>query len=132
MGALRRRAMASDIDPVAVRVARANVRLNGAPSLIEVARANGLSTRRLTARYDLIFANILLEPVQRLATPIARNLAPGGHVVLSGLLRNQAAAALAPYIARGLALKARTPLEGWMTLVLARPKRAVAVRRSSQ
>jgi len=131
--ALRRRAMASDIDPVAVRVARANVRLNGALSLIEVARAEGLSTRRLNGRYELVFANILLEPVQRLATPIARNLAPGGRVVLSGLLRNQAVAALAPYVARGLMLKARIPLEAWMTLVLEkRRKRAVAARRSSQ
>jgi len=131
--ALRRRAMASDIDPVAVRVARANVRLNGALSLIEVARAEGLSTRRLNGRYELVFANILLEPVQRLATPIARNLAPGGQVVLSGLLRNQAVAALAPYIARGLMLKARIPLKGWMTLVLEkRRKRAVAGRRSAQ
>jgi len=130
--ALRKRAMASDIDPVAVRVARANVRLNGALSLIEVACVNGLATRRLNGRYELVFANILLEPVQRLATPIARNLAPGGHVVLSGLLRNQAVAALAPYIARGLMLKARIPLEGWMTLVLTRPNRAVAARRPSQ
>jgi ribosomal protein L11 methyltransferase len=130
--ALRKRAMASDIDPVAVRVARTNVRLNGALSLIEVACANGLATRRLNRRYELVFANILLEPVQRLATPIARNLAPGAHVVLSGLLRNQAVAALAPYIARGLMLKARIPLEGWMTLVLTRPNRAVAARRPSQ
>jgi ribosomal protein L11 methyltransferase len=130
--ALRKRVMASDIDPVAVRVARANVRLNGALSIIEVARADGLSTRRLSGRYELVFANILLEPVQRLATPIACNLAPGGRVVLSGLLRNQAVAALAPYIGRGLVLKAQIPLEGWMTLVLQRPKRAVAVRRSSQ
>ena len=124
--------MASDIDPVAVRVARANVRRNGALSLIEVVRAAGLAARRKHGCYDIVFANILLEPVQRLATPIARNLAPGGRVVLSGLLRNQAVAALAPYIARGLVLKARIPLEGWMTLVLQRPKRAVAVRRSAQ
>jgi ribosomal protein L11 methyltransferase len=129
---LRKRAMASDIDPVAVRVARANVRLNGALSLIEVMRADGLAARRLHGRYDLVFANILLEPVQRLATPIARNLAPGGYVVLSGLLRDQAVAALASYVARGLMLKARIPLEGWMTLVLERPKQAVAARRSSQ
>jgi len=129
---LRQRAMASDVDPVAVKVARANVRLNGALALIEVARADGLAARRLRGRYALVFANILLEPVQRLATPIARNLAPGGRVVLSGLLRNQAGAALAPYVARGLMLKARIPLEGWITLVLERPKQAVAARRSSQ
>jgi ribosomal protein L11 methyltransferase len=118
--ALRCRVMASDIDPVAVKVARANVRLNRAARMVELIRADGLGVRLLTGRHDLILANILLAPLQRLATPIARNLAPGGQVVLSGLLRGQAVAALAPYIARGLILKERIPLEGWMTLVLER------------
>ena len=130
--ALRCRVMASDIDPVAVRVARANVRLNRAAGLVELMRADGLGVRRLAARYELILANILLAPLQRMATPIARHLAPGGQVVLSGLLRGQAVAALAPYISRGLMLKQRIPLEGWMTLVLERRKRGVAVRRSAQ
>jgi ribosomal protein L11 methyltransferase len=136
--ALRCRVMASDIDPVAVRVARANVRLNRAAGLVALMRADGLGVRRLAGRYDLILANILLAPLQRLAMPIARHLAPGGRVVLSGLLRNQAVAALAPYIARGLMLKQRIPLEGWMTLVLERralrhsPRRGVAARRSAQ
>jgi ribosomal protein L11 methyltransferase len=137
--ALRCRVLATDIDPVAVRVARANVRLNHAAGFIELMRADGLSVRRLSGRYDLVLANILLAPLQRLATPIARNLASGGRVVLSGLLRGQAVAALAPYIARGLILKERIPLEGWMTLVLERKAlphkarlRGVAARRSAQ
>ena len=130
--ALRCRVIASDIDPVAVRVAHANVRLNRAGGLVELIRADGLGVRRLTGRHDLILANILLAPLQRLATPIARNLAPGGRIVLSGLLRGQAVAALAPYVARGLILKERIPLEGWMTLVLERRKRGVAARRSGQ
>jgi ribosomal protein L11 methyltransferase len=138
--ALRCRVIASDIDPVAVRVARANVRLNRAAGMVELMRADGLGVRRLSGRHDLILANILLAPLQRLATPIARNLAPGGRVVLSGLLRGQAGAALAPYIARGLVLKERIPLEGWMTLVLERrhqtrrnkDRGAVAARRSAQ
>jgi ribosomal protein L11 methyltransferase len=130
--ALRCRVMASDIDPVAMRVARANVRLNRAAEMVELMRADGLGVRRLAGRYDLVLANILLAPLQRLATPIARNLAPGGRVVLSGLLRGQTVAALAPYIARGLILKERIPLEGWMTLVLERRKRGVAARCSGQ
>ena len=105
---------------IAVKVARANVRLNRVAGLVELMRADGLGVRRLAGRHDLILANILLEPLQRMATPIARNLAPGGRVVLSGLLRGQEVAALAPYIARGLILKERIPLEGWITLVLER------------
>jgi ribosomal protein L11 methyltransferase len=130
--ALRRRVIASDIDPVAVRVARANVRLNRVAGLVELMRADGLVLRRLAGHYDLVLANILLSPLQRLATPVARNLAPGGQVVLSGLLRGQAVAALAPYIARGLMLKRRIPLEGWTTLVLERRKLGVAGRRAAQ
>jgi ribosomal protein L11 methylase PrmA len=137
--ALRCRVMASDIDPVAVKVARANVRLNRSAEFVELMRADGLGVKRLAGRYDIILANILLAPLQRLATPIARNLAPGGWVVLSGLLRGQAVFALAPYIARGLILKERIPLEGWMTLVLERRvlrhkarRWGVAARRSGQ
>jgi ribosomal protein L11 methyltransferase len=141
--ALRCRVIASDVDPVAVRVARANARLNRVAGLVELMRADGLGLRRLAGHYDLVLANILLGPLQRLATAIARNLAPGGQVVLSGLLRGQAVAALAPYIARGLILKERIPLEGWMTLVLERKalghkarrhraRRGVAGRRSAQ
>jgi ribosomal protein L11 methyltransferase len=48
-------------------------------------------------------------------------LAPGGRVVLSGLLSNQANAALTLYRAHGLALERRIELEGWATLVMARP-----------
>ena len=71
----------------------------------------------------MIFANILLDPLKALATPMARLVAPNGHVVLSGLLAAQASTALASYRARGLVLARRIPLEGWMTLVLVRPMR---------
>jgi ribosomal protein L11 methyltransferase len=74
----------------------------------------------------LIFANILLEPLKRMATPMARLLAPNGHVVLSGLLAAQARAALAAYRARGLVLEHRVPLDGWVTLVLRAPSRFLA------
>ena len=115
---LRRRVMASDIDPRAVATARANARANGVGALIEVMHANGLAAHRLAGPFDLVFANILLAPLRRLARPITRTLAPGAHVVLSGLLAAQAPAALAAYRAQGLTLVARIPLDEWVTLVL--------------
>ena len=75
-----------------------------------------------SAPFDLVFANILLGPLKGLAAPISRLVAPGGRVVLSGLLVAQAMPALAAYRAQGLVLERRIPLEGWMTLVLRRPK----------
>jgi ribosomal protein L11 methyltransferase len=129
--ALRRPVLASDIDRRAVATARENARINRAAVHIEVIHAGGLSAQRFrqSGRYRLILANILLEPLQRLATPIARLLSPGGLVVLSGLLAAQSGAALASYCARGLAVVRRVRLEGWVTLVLMRPRRP-AERRS--
>jgi ribosomal protein L11 methyltransferase len=113
---------ASDIDRVAVDAARKNARLNRAPR-IRFVHAAGASARALTAPgpYDLIFANILLGPLVRLARPIRRLAAPGAHVILSGLLRSHANAALAAYRAQGFVLERRIPLDGWMTLLLKRP-----------
>jgi hypothetical protein len=51
---------------------------------------------------------------------VARVLAPGGQVVLSGLLAGQAQAAIAAYGAQGLEFEARIPLDEWVTLVLRR------------
>jgi ribosomal protein L11 methyltransferase len=121
--ALRRRVLASDIDPRAVMVARENARLNGAAPLIDFIHAAGLGVHRFRARgpFDLVLANILLGPLVRLAPPMTRLLGPGGQVVLSGLLDNQAQAALVAYRAQGLRLERRILLEGWTTLVLRRP-----------
>lgn len=120
--ALRTHVVASDIDPVAVHAARGNARLNRVAPLITFVTAAGASTHALTAPgpYDLIFANILLGPLMRMARPLSRLAAPGARVVLSGLLPNHANAALAAYRAQGLRLEKRFPLDGWMTLVLRR------------
>jgi len=120
--ALRTPVTASDIDARAVAVARANARANAAGALVEVVHAGGLTARRLRERgpFDLVLANILLPPLRRLAAPIARMLAPGGHVILSGLLASQAPAAIAAYRMQGLELEASIPLDEWITLVLAR------------
>jgi ribosomal protein L11 methyltransferase len=118
--ALHRRVLATDIDAAAVRVARDNARLNCAGMMIEVLQANGVTAPAIRARapFDLVFANILLEPLQRLASPLAKIIAPDGRVVLSGLLSSQANAALSAY--RGFALERRITLDGWTTLVLRR------------
>jgi len=117
---LRRRVLATDIDAAAVRVARDNARRNRVGPQIEVLRANGpfAPAIRAGAPYDLVFANILLEPLQRLAAPLTKVIAPGGRIVLSGLLTSQANAAIAAY--RALALERRLDIDGWTTLVLKR------------
>lgn len=120
--ALRTAVLATDIDPRAVRVAQENARINRVAPLIEVLCMRGVDAQRIHARgpYDLVFANILLGPLRGLARAITARVAPGGRVILSGLLAAQANAALAAYLPQGLALERRIALEGWMTLVLRR------------
>jgi ribosomal protein L11 methyltransferase len=120
--ALRTAILATDIDPRAVRVAQENARINRVAPLIEVVCMRGVDAQHIHARgpYDLVFANILLGPLRGLARAITARVAPGGRVILSGLLAAQANAALAAYLQQGLALERRIALEGWMTLVLRR------------
>jgi ribosomal protein L11 methyltransferase len=114
------RVLAADIDPVAVTAAKANARRNRAGALIETIRSDGCRSLRRRAPFDLILANILLGPLMRMAAPLAQCLAPGGRIVLSGLLATQGNAALAVYRAQGLALERRNALEGWVTVVIRR------------
>jgi len=120
--ALRRPVLASDIDPEAVTIARANAQLNGAAPFVTCLHAAGLTDRRIHARapFDLVFANILLPPLKRLAAPLARLTAPGARIILSGLLAAQENAALDAYRPHGFRLVRRIPLDEWVTLVLAK------------
>jgi len=118
--ALRAPVLATDIDTFAVQTARANIRHNRAGDLVAVLRANGVGARAIRARapYDLIFANILLGPLKRMATPLRSLAGPGGRLVISGILPAQANAAIAAY--RPLTLQGRLDVDGWTTLVLVR------------
>jgi ribosomal protein L11 methyltransferase len=119
-----RPALASDIDPEAVRVTLANARRNGAGHLIRGITAPGLKDSRIAsgAPYDLIFANILARPLASLASGLAAILAPGGNIVLSGLTREQRRWIAATYRNRGLVARATLFRGPWVILVYARPK----------
>lgn len=121
------RVLASDIDPVATRVAKENVRLNGVAANVRTITATGLNGRafRDDGPYDLVVANILAGPLAALAPAIRRAVAPGGTVILSGLLPQQRARIVAAYRGTGLLLRRSMIVEGWLTLVLKRPARSV-------
>ena len=116
--------IATDIDPVAIDVARDNAAINGvmvghgAGELL-LAQADGMDSPMLSARspFDLIIANILAGPLVELAPDFAKALAPGGNVILAGLLDTQASGVLAAYEAQGLPLASRSNGE-WPVLVL--------------
>ena len=118
--ALRIKVLASDIDPLSVRVAADNARLNGSGDLVETIRATGFAAPEFAQRgpFDLVLANILANPLRQMATPMARHLAPSALVILSGLLPPQAQSVIAAYRGRGLVLKRHIQIEGWSSLLL--------------
>ncbi|BBK44245.1 ribosomal protein L11 methyltransferase [Allostella vacuolata] len=113
---------ATDLDRESVRVARVNTRLNRVAKWVRVEVADGLSPSGWRGRggHDLVFANILARPLARMARPIRRVLAPGGVVILSGLLHWQERQVLSAYRRQGLRLERRIAIDGWHTLVLRR------------
>jgi ribosomal protein L11 methyltransferase len=113
---------ASDIDPIAVDVARQNATDNRQAGRIRFVVAPGMQHRSLATRapYDVIVANILAKPLCQMSTDISNAVALGGIVVLSGLLNTQEQAVLRTYRNRGLAIRKRFIIGEWSTLILQR------------
>ena len=114
--------LATDIDPIATRVARENVTINKAARYVLCETATGFHRAiiRNNAPYDLIVANILANPLMKLAPQMARHLAPGGDIILSGILATQRDKVLASYRTQGLFHRKTLWRNGWVTLHLAR------------
>jgi ribosomal protein L11 methyltransferase len=117
---LRRRVLATDIDPRSVLVARENAAFNRAGDLVEAVHATGFHAPQFAARrpFALVLANILANPLRRLAPDMARHLAPGAFVILSGLLPHQADSVIAAYRDAGLKLLRRIEIDGWSSLLM--------------
>ena len=114
--------IASDIDAVAVEVAGANLAANGLSSRVDCVEAAGTDHPRIAtmAPFGLIFANILMGPLIALAPDIARVSAPGGKVILSGILNDQADEVAAVYLRNGFNESERLEIVDWTTLLLTR------------
>ena len=110
----------TDIDPISVRIANENAKVNQAKT--RFVHADGLAHRRVSAGapYDLVFANILARPLVRLSQSIKLSLKPGGTAILSGLLHSQSHYVLAAYQSRGFRVGRRIRRDAWATLVLRR------------
>jgi ribosomal protein L11 methyltransferase len=105
------RAIATDIDPIAIEVTRDNAAINrvslghGAGELL-LSVADGMDDPLLAARapFDLLIANILAAPLIELAPAFTAAAAPGATILLAGLLDSQAEAVIASYEAYGCRL----------------------------
>jgi ribosomal protein L11 methyltransferase len=113
-------ALAIEIDHRAAAIAAINARQNKVASRMQVIAGDG--ARYIAGKkFDLIFANILMRPLIRLAPKLVRSVEPGGTLILSGLLRQQTPLVREAYANRGLILEKQIPKEAWMTLVWRKP-----------
>jgi ribosomal protein L11 methyltransferase len=112
--------VASDIDAVAVEVAEANLAPNGLAGRVACVEAAGFGHPALEGPFDLVFANILMGPLLDLAPDMARVVSEGGHVILSGILVEQADKVAEAYGEAGFNLANREDIVDWTTLVLTR------------
>jgi ribosomal protein L11 methyltransferase len=108
-----------DIDPLSVEIARENAVLNGVRHLVRLEPGNGYHTAAVgqLGPYDLIVANILARPLVRMAPLLKHHLAPGGRVVLSGLLRRQERFVEGAHRRQKLRLVRRYRRHDWSALV---------------
>lgn len=107
--------LAADNDPEAADTAAENAAINQLEDRLEIRATTVLA---LPDGFDLILANIRPSVLVPIAGDVAARLAPGGLVVLSGILGEEADAVLAAYAGSGLELADRRDLNEWCALVL--------------
>ncbi len=111
--------IASDIDSVALSVAKMNILANGLDRNIQCFEASGFAHEQIKTKnpFDLIFANILLAPLLAIATDISKYSLSGGYVVLSGILSEQAELVVNKYTGVGFSLSNQIEIGEWVTII---------------
>lgn len=113
---------ASDIDPDAIEVTKANAKINAVGDSINAFQADGFSSANLKGQsFDLIFANILAGPLMGLAPEIFQATKPKGRVILSGILAEQAETVATTFSKAGFQVTPKITLEGWTSLLAIKP-----------
>jgi ribosomal protein L11 methyltransferase len=108
------RGLAVDIDPESVATTDENLALN---QITAVATRAG-SLEGVSGASDLVLANIEAGVLAALAADFPARVAPGGTVILSGILTDQAEAVLRAFVAAGFVLEARRDEDEWAALRL--------------
>ena len=107
--------VALDNDSVALKVARANVRVNGAARKIRLARTK---VDNLDGRFGFVVANLTAATILELAGALEARVAPGGYLVLSGILTWQAGEVARRFAPGQFTLLRRRREKEWVTLLL--------------
>ncbi|MGB0908119.1 MAG: 50S ribosomal protein L11 methyltransferase [Maricaulaceae bacterium] len=114
--------LATDIDQDAVDVTLDNAGFNKVTGRITAERADGFDAPIFAGKqFDLVFANILAGPLMGLADDITAAMAPGGRVILSGIVDEMAERVTARFTQSGLTVTPQPSLEGWTSLLAVKP-----------
>lgn len=108
-------AIGVDIDAQAVAVAQRNARLNDLQQRVGFRHGSWEVT---ADQFDLITANLYLQPLLHMAVPLARRLRPQGTLILSGILATQEVALGAALDRAQLDVQQRLSQEEWVALAV--------------
>ena len=111
-----KRVEAVDFDPVAVRVARENVRQNGAEDVVHTERSDLLKS--VAGEADLIIANIIADIIVRLFGEVKGSLAAGGTMLLSGIIEDRLADVVEAAGQHGFSVEKIEQEKGWAAVVV--------------
>ncbi|HKK29601.1 MAG TPA: 50S ribosomal protein L11 methyltransferase [Alphaproteobacteria bacterium] len=112
---------ATEIDPRALEVAAYNIRENGVRVRCVLADGWRAEALRHNMPFDLIIENLLYRPLLRFSRDTVRHLAPGGRLIMAGLLGGQERPLLQRFRQLGLILEHRSHDPEWPCLVLRKP-----------
>ena len=118
--AFKTQVLALDTDLIAVETAKSNVKANGFNSRIMVVQSEGFNNGIVIKRasYDLIFANILANPLCLLAFDMARYSRRNGIIILSGILNEQANRVERYYYSNGFSRVSAQRIDKWITIIM--------------
>ena len=111
-----KRVEAVDFDPVAVRVARENVRQNGAEDVVRTERSDLLKS--VAGKADLIIANIIADIIVRLFGEVEGSLAAGGTMLLSGIIEDRLPDVVEAAAQHGFSVEKIEQEKGWVAVVV--------------
>jgi ribosomal protein L11 methyltransferase len=108
---------AIDHDPVALRVARANLRANDAAGNV---RLSDIGPARMRRSFSIVVANLTAETILEVAEQLVNKVAPGGFLILSGILHHKARDVMTFFVQRGFKTIRRKREKEWVTLLFRR------------
>lgn len=106
---------ALDLDEVAVRSAKINIKLNKVQDIVEVSQGNLLDNIHVQA--EVIVANILAEVIVSFTDDVAQAVKPGGHFIASGIIQQKKQAVKDAMTASGFEIVETIQMEDWVAII---------------